>query len=97
MAPGLKTQQLALSLGCAVTQGRLGSCAPDSPCVAALLEAAAEAGSREPDGGWSLEHLGEAVPQGLMPVVNNEGAPVGALVVDDIGDALARRAIAKEL
>ena len=32
-----------------------------------------------------------------MPVVNNEGAPVGALVVDDIGDALARRAIAKEL
>ena len=97
MAPGLKTQQLALSLGCAVTQGRLGSCAPDSPCLAALLEAAAEAGSREPDGGWSLEHLGEAVPQGLMPVVNNEGAPVGALVVDDIGDALARRAIAKEL
>jgi len=97
MTPGLKTQELALSLGCAVSQGRLGSCALGSPCVTALLEAAAEAGSREPKGGWSLELLGEEVPHGLVPVVDNKGTAVGALVVEDIGDALARRAIAQEL
>lgn len=97
MNPDLKTQQLVLSLGCAVSQGRLGSCALGSPCVAALLEAAAEAGSREPDGGWSLELLREAVPHGLVPVVDKKGTAVGALVVGDIGDTLARRAIAQEL
>ena len=103
LTPDLDAQQLSGALGCALPQGELRVCARHSLCVAALDEAAMEAGVGGGSGLWEgpldrcLRRIEAAVPHSILAVVDGDCRVVGALVVDDLGDALTRRALSKDL